>query len=329
MNYSRGFVYLPRSDEEDIINHLEPSLEKLFLYLLKKARYKREPSAFGIQRGELATGLSDIAESCSFQERGKVKIWSKAKVKRMLEKLEAYELIKYKPNGFGTHITICNYSEMQDGSSYEANASETQANASETGAKQERNRSETQANLYKKDNKGKKVKKDKKEKKEPSWSEEELSLFEHFNLFRKNRFGSVELKQIETSRKVLGTAIKKIGLEDCKLIVDWFGSWSTKKEYAFPKTLFAPTKLEEYQEKSQVWESEKGMKQKTFTTNKPLSKTEKSELDWKEFSKFQRGEISNEEYQRRKKDIYNGISIGSNIINITPNHIKAHARLDF
>lgn len=112
------------------------------------ARHKKSPKrfpGFEIKRGELVTSLSIIADDNEYMERKILKKWSRAKVSRMLHYLDDEKYIKILADTYGTHISVLNYETYQNRSTY-------LANSSETGVKQVRNRCETGARTYNKDN---------------------------------------------------------------------------------------------------------------------------------------------------------------------------------
>ena len=112
-----------------------PHILKLFIYLVGKARFLKEPKKFPhftVNRGELVTSLADISEDNEYLERGRPKKWSRAKVSRMLEHLAKNDYITLLPDTYGTHIKIVNYDTYQTLDTYKADSSETQPDASET-----------------------------------------------------------------------------------------------------------------------------------------------------------------------------------------------------
>ena len=96
---------------------------KLAHYLIGTARHNKKPKRFpGFQvcRGELVTSMSLISENCQWYENRKVRSWSRQKVARMLKKLVDINFISLKSDTYGTHISICNYSEYQNPDNYKS-----------------------------------------------------------------------------------------------------------------------------------------------------------------------------------------------------------------
>ena len=124
----------------------DPHVLKLFLYLIMKARFDKEPKkypGFELKRGEVLTSLSQIADDNEYFKHT-VKKWSRAKVSRMLEKLQDQGYIKLLSDTFGTHLKVSNYDTYQSPELYVSDSNETIV-------KQLCNSSETVVNISNKD----------------------------------------------------------------------------------------------------------------------------------------------------------------------------------
>lgn len=82
-------------------------------------------NTFIIRRGELVTSLANISDDNEYMENGVLKKWSRAKVARLLKKLQEQGHIKIISDTYGTHISICNYGLYQDQLNYKVNKDET------------------------------------------------------------------------------------------------------------------------------------------------------------------------------------------------------------
>lgn len=123
-----GYFILSRQIFESAIWRDDSNILKLFIYLIGKARHSSDPkkyNGFKICRGELVTSLSQIAENNEYIANGRLKVWSRSKVSRMLSTLKEHKYIDILSDTYGTHISICNYSTYQDVSSYKSNTSAT------------------------------------------------------------------------------------------------------------------------------------------------------------------------------------------------------------
>lgn len=132
----------------------DPHVLKLFIWLIGTARHDIKPKKYPsvtINRGELVTSLSEIVENNEYVSKNAIRKWSRAKVSRMLNRLQKEGYISIVSDTYGTHISICNYCHYQDPERYKADRSET-------GVKQECNGSETGRGINNNDNN---VKKDK------------------------------------------------------------------------------------------------------------------------------------------------------------------------
>jgi len=129
------YFILTRKLFESPIWYDNQSVLKLFIYLIGNARHKPQPkkfSGFMVNRGELVTSLSDIADNNEFLERGRIKKWSRQKVSRMLAHLVENKYIELLADTYGTHIKICNYDFYQTPDNYKADTSGTQPDTSGT-----------------------------------------------------------------------------------------------------------------------------------------------------------------------------------------------------
>lgn len=134
MERNKTYFILSRAIFTSAIWLDNPHVLKLFIYLIGNARYKNEPKKypnFQVNRGEVLTSLSDLSEANEYVEFGKVQKWSRAKVSRMLQKLEEQDYIKTISDTYGTHISICNYETYQNHVRYKSDSSETVPNTSE------------------------------------------------------------------------------------------------------------------------------------------------------------------------------------------------------
>jgi hypothetical protein len=151
-----GCFLLARMIFDSAIWRDDPHVLKLFIYLVGKARYKTTPKKYPgceVKQGELLTSLSNISEDNEYSENGRVKIWPRMKISRMLDLLETQGYIKKLCDTYGTHISICNYSLYQDMSNYKCDTDDTEV-------LQGCYAGDTQVLLNKKGKKGKKGKKE-------------------------------------------------------------------------------------------------------------------------------------------------------------------------
>lgn len=154
----KGYFLLSRKIFDSAIWADDPHILKLFIYLIGRARFDHKTKqypGFKIKRGELVTSLSHIADDNEFNYRNAIRRWSRPKVSRMLLTLEEQGYIKLVSDTYGTHISICNYSEYQDSNNYVSDSCVTDV-------KQLCNGSETVVSIIKNGNKDKNVKNDKK-----------------------------------------------------------------------------------------------------------------------------------------------------------------------
>lgn len=133
------YFILTRKIFDSAIWRDEPHILKLFIYLIGNARHSKTPKkyiGFNINRGELVTSLSIIADDNEYMNHGVLQKWSRAKVSRMLQVLKEQDYIKILSDTYGTHISICNYDTYQNPETYKSDATETEVkrvcNGSET-----------------------------------------------------------------------------------------------------------------------------------------------------------------------------------------------------
>lgn len=117
-----GYFLVPRRIFSFSVWREDPRLQKLYIYLVGKARHCHDPIEYNrltINRGEHVTSISKIAEDnkCKGQD-GRLKKWSNPTISRMLEKLGKSGLIKKIHDTFGMHISVCNYERHQNLNSY-------------------------------------------------------------------------------------------------------------------------------------------------------------------------------------------------------------------
>jgi len=154
-----GYFILSRNIFDSAIWRDDPHILKLFIYFIGQARHSKTPIKYPkvtINRGELVTSLSQIAEDNEYIFNNGIRKWSRAKVSRMIEMLIKQEYIKIASNTYGTHIKILNYDTYQTQNNY---ASDNY----ETAMKQPCNSYETATRINKKDKNDKKDKNGKKE----------------------------------------------------------------------------------------------------------------------------------------------------------------------
>ena len=158
--FKRGYILLSRDLIDSSLWHLPPMHLRVALYLLMKARSKKNPivlpDGLKINRGELVCGYSLIAENCSFYENRAVRECGKKKIGNILNDLCKIGFIKKNSHAKGTHISICNYDSYQSPDLYKSHTKETEVkrcgNAEETQVKRKRNASETLRNTNNNDN---------------------------------------------------------------------------------------------------------------------------------------------------------------------------------
>lgn len=111
-----GYIKLHRQIFDSAIWQSDSDLLKLFLYLLGKAFFMESKfQGLNIERGEVLTSISIIADDCMYSTRYGMKKWSRTYVYRMLAKLEAepYSMVEILSDARGTHIRILNYEKYQ------------------------------------------------------------------------------------------------------------------------------------------------------------------------------------------------------------------------
>lgn len=156
---NKSYVILSRMIFQSAIWRENPHVLKLFIYLFGNARHQKKAKKypdFELKRGEILTSLSKLAEENEYMEGGRVRLWSRAKVGRMLEVLEEKGYITKLSDTYGTHISICNYEQYQNPKHYKADSVETLPDSDETGVIRDRDGSENNIKKEKKDKKGKK-----------------------------------------------------------------------------------------------------------------------------------------------------------------------------
>ncbi len=134
-------MLLARVIQDSAIWRDDPHVLKLFVYLIMEARFDSKPKkyhGFEVNRGEVLTSLHRISEDNEYF-KNTVKTWSRAKVSRMLSKLEEQGYIDKLSDTYGTHISIRNYETYQQPSLYVSDSDETvvkhPCNGSETVVK--------------------------------------------------------------------------------------------------------------------------------------------------------------------------------------------------
>ena len=123
-----GYALVARQICDSQIWRDDPNLLKLWIYLFCKARHNKEPkkyNGFEINRGEMVTSLSIIADENEYLDHGRLKKWSRQQVARLLEKLVSGGCIELKADTYGTHIKIINYDIYQNPDNYKADSRET------------------------------------------------------------------------------------------------------------------------------------------------------------------------------------------------------------
>ncbi len=123
-----SYFILSRKIFESAIWRDNPSLLKLFIWIIGNARYDKTPKKYPgvtIQRGELVTSLANIAESNEYTYRNSVRRWSRSYVSKMLVRLETEEYIVLCEDTYGTHIKVCNYNIYQEQKRYVENRKRT------------------------------------------------------------------------------------------------------------------------------------------------------------------------------------------------------------
>jgi len=158
--FKRGYVLLSRDLIDSSLWNLPPMHLRVALYLLMRARSKKNPTTLldglKIHRGELVSGYREIAENCSFYENRIMRECGKKKIGNILNDLCKIGFIKKNSHAKGTHISICNYDSYQSPDLYKSHTKETEVkrygNAVETQVKRKGNRSETLRNTNNKVN---------------------------------------------------------------------------------------------------------------------------------------------------------------------------------
>ena len=113
-----GYVLLPR--EVDMILSKQPPLNsKMFNWILTSANFKDNGK---IKRGQLFTTRKDMAQAMSWYEGYRKKTPKDYQITTAYKALEMKNLIKVKPSTRGMVITVIDYEEYQNPSSYKAGA---------------------------------------------------------------------------------------------------------------------------------------------------------------------------------------------------------------
>lgn len=145
-----GYFIISKLIFDSAIWRDDPSLLKLFIYIIGKAWYGNEPLKFAngivVNRGEIVTSLDIISTANEYMENNAIKRWSRTKVSRMLKKLQEDGYISIACDTYGTHIKVCNYEKYQNVKLYACNADETKK-------KRSRNAVVTQVDIYNEVNK--------------------------------------------------------------------------------------------------------------------------------------------------------------------------------
>jgi len=118
-----GYILLSRLIFESPIWFEEPNILRVFIWMIGKARYKREPkrfSHFDVNRGELVTSLAHIADDNEYMWHGKLQKISRTKISRIINKLSEHKYIEVLSDTYGTHLKVCNYDTYQDPSLYKS-----------------------------------------------------------------------------------------------------------------------------------------------------------------------------------------------------------------
>lgn len=119
-----GFVLLSRSIQDKSLWRDDPSLLKLWIYLLMKANYNPdkvyELGSVSVRHGEVLKSYRTIAEENEYVSNNRVVQWSTSKIARMLSLLQDSGRITYKATELGTLIRINNFAKYQAFDSYKA-----------------------------------------------------------------------------------------------------------------------------------------------------------------------------------------------------------------
>ena len=168
MNEQQSYFLITRKLFDSPIWRDDPHILKLFIYLIGRARFLKDPqrfSTFDLNRGEIVTSLSEIANDNQYLSQGRYqKTWSRAKVSRMLTHLKKNGYIDILSDTYGTHISIRNYDRYQ-----------TQENYVRTPTLHQRDTTVTPAFIYKQD---KNDKQDIKNKENGVYSKEFLTFWD-------------------------------------------------------------------------------------------------------------------------------------------------------
>jgi hypothetical protein len=122
-----GFILLSRELLDNDLWRMNSDLVRLFLYLLLKANYGKKEYTYSrgsveitVRKGEFLRSLRKISEDCSYTGNNKLISWSPSRISGMLKTLEGDGRIEILSNSsaLGTHLSIVNYEEYQDFSTY-------------------------------------------------------------------------------------------------------------------------------------------------------------------------------------------------------------------
>lgn len=122
-----GFILLSRELLDNDLWRMNSDLVRLFLYLLLKANYGKKEYTYSrgsveitVKKGEFLRSLRKISEDCSYTGNNKLISWSTSRISGMLKTLEEDGRIEILSNSsaLGTHLSIVNYEEYQDFSTY-------------------------------------------------------------------------------------------------------------------------------------------------------------------------------------------------------------------
>lgn len=132
--------------DHDLFKNAEYTEREVWCWIVENAFWKEKVidikgSPVKIKRGQLSHSIRFMASKWQ---------WDKSRVNRFLKKLEKRDMIKIKIETGQSIITVCNYEDYQLEPGYER---DTEKEKNETGARQERDRSETKKNKDNKDNK--------------------------------------------------------------------------------------------------------------------------------------------------------------------------------
>lgn len=126
-----GYIIVARKILDSPVWHWSPDHQRLWLYLLLKARWDERPGVSKgarIQRGQLLKSYREIADECWWIENNAQKRWEPTQVMRMLDRMKEAGMISKElvtgehGTGLGTLITIKNFNAYQDPERYKSGA---------------------------------------------------------------------------------------------------------------------------------------------------------------------------------------------------------------